>query len=101
MENWKTIDDNPGYEVSNIGRVRNKGTGRVLTPHLNNGYERVRVGGKLYYVNRLVAEAFSNQGEYEDHATTARIVRCKDCVHRYEFDICEDKDDYFYCSYGE
>lgn len=101
MENWKTIEDNPGYEVSNIGRVRNRGTGRVLTPHLNNGYERVRVGGKLYYVNRLVAEAFSNQGEYEDRATTARIVRCKDCVHRYEFDICEDKDDYFYCGYGE
>lgn len=101
METWKTIEDSPGYEVSNIGRIRNKGTGRVLTTHLNNGHERVRVGGRLCYVNRLVAEAFSSQGEYEDRATTAKIVRCKDCVHRYEFDICEDKDDYFYCGYGE
>lgn len=30
-----------------------------------------------------------------------KVVRCKYCKYRYEFDICEDKDDGFYCGYGE
>lgn len=37
-ENWKTIPNlNDKYEVSDIGRVRNKNTGRFLTPRYKDG----------------------------------------------------------------
>lgn len=64
MEQWKIIEDYPNYEVSNIGRVRNKTTKYVLKP-------QQFIGKKYYYVplwkdgaekkkriHRLVAEAF-------------------------------------------
>lgn len=63
-EVWKSIKDYDGlYEVSNLGRVRNCRTGRVLKPNkINNGYLQVGLYKdnvvKTYYVHRLVAEAF-------------------------------------------
>lgn len=37
-ENWKTIPGlNDKYEVSDLGRVRNKNTGRFLTPRYKDG----------------------------------------------------------------
>ena len=33
-ELWKTIDEFPNYEVSNIARVRNKITGLIKIPSL-------------------------------------------------------------------
>ncbi len=73
-ENWKTIEENDYYEVSNYGRVRSKDRyvkhpygnmrikGRIMKPFLNNGYLMVtlrRDGSKKNYkVHRLVAEAF-------------------------------------------
>lgn len=101
MERWETIRECPDYEVSNLGRVRNKKTGRVLSAHDNNGYKRVKIGGKLQYVKRLVSDAFSEVDDHQDNYSQARVVMCKDCIHRYEYDICEDKDDYFYCGYGQ
>lgn len=67
-EKWKTIDECPGYEVSDKGHVRNKNTGRILRPAevkrprcqstslrvvlMDNG------GRNSRYVHRLVAAAF-------------------------------------------
>ena len=63
-EIWKTIEDFPNYEVSNLGNVRNKKRGillkqtmgregRYLSVYLcNNGKENTQ------RVHRLVAEAF-------------------------------------------
>ena len=49
-ENWKTIPGlNDKYEVSDLGRVRNKRTGRFLTPTLDKQtwfYRMYPVGGK-------------------------------------------------------
>lgn len=43
-EIWKTIENYPNYEVSNLGNVRNKKTKRVLRPaKLNTGYLQVRI----------------------------------------------------------
>jgi len=61
---WRTIIQNPNYEVSNYGEVRNKMTNYVLKPYIGKtGYPTVSiivVDGvrKKTNVHRLVAEAF-------------------------------------------
>lgn len=62
-EIWKTIEDYPNYEVSNLGRVRNRKTLKLMTPCKNKiGYMLVMLSGgaknKTPYVHRLVAKAF-------------------------------------------
>lgn len=34
-EEWETIAEARSYEISNLGRVRNKKTGRILRPSIN------------------------------------------------------------------
>lgn len=74
MEQWRTTHVNPGYEVSNLGRVRSidrigetrKGVmarlkGKVLRPGLGaGGYYHARLGKDFLNqaVHRLVATAF-------------------------------------------
>lgn len=82
QEIWKDIDNHPGYQVSNVGRVRSidryvvntKGKrcfyrGGLLTPKSDSrGYLRVGFGWKKKreYVHRLVATAFiPNQAPQE------------------------------------
>lgn len=62
-EIWKPC---PGYEsfyeVSNLGKVRNKRTGKIKKPRSNgHGYMGVELWNKVQkhkYIHRLVAEAF-------------------------------------------
>ena len=64
MEIWKTVEDAPGYEVSNLARVRNKRTGKILSPRLDRyGYLKIHLirndGGNFYStIHRLVAKAW-------------------------------------------
>ena len=65
MEEWRIIDINPDYQVSNTGLVRSIKHNRVkvLRPSLNNrGYWRVTLtanGIQTYHaVHRLIATAF-------------------------------------------
>ena len=47
------------YEITREGQVINKRSGRILKPQPNGkGYLRVMLGGKRYFVHRLVAEKF-------------------------------------------
>ena len=63
---WKTIIFNgisTNYEVSNIGEVRNKTTGKILSQYTDkDGYKHatISVNGKQYHpgVHRFVAQAF-------------------------------------------
>ena len=50
MEHWKQLLDYPSYEISDLGRIRNKATGVVLKPMDDRGYLRVNLykNGKLY-----------------------------------------------------
>ena len=67
METWKKISNN--YQVSNLGRVKNK-KGQILKPYISStGYLKVRLdNGKQEYVHRLVATAFcENKGNCVDH----------------------------------
>lgn len=61
MEHYKDIKGSNVYEVSNIGNVRNKVTGKLLTPQLNrptNGYLRVTTDVGRKYIHRLMVETF-------------------------------------------
>lgn len=68
MEQWKIVKQNPKYEVSNLGRVRNVKTREFKSTSLNKeGYVRVSLwdDGKStsVAVHRLVAEAFIENPE--------------------------------------
>lgn len=61
---WKLIEENPKYEVSDSGEIRNVASGRFVNQHRDrNGYNTVNLSvrhGKTIYrrVGRLVAAAF-------------------------------------------
>jgi len=60
-EEWKDILDYENYEVSNLGNVRNKKTGRILKSYDKGGYAVISLSktkGKLFQIHRLVCQAF-------------------------------------------
>jgi len=61
-EIWKTIEEFPIYEVSNLGRVKNTSSGRILSPTIKTGYYHAFLTNNNYKktckVHRLVAIAF-------------------------------------------
>lgn len=64
METWKNTTVHFNYEVSNLGRVRNKKTLYILKPMFNRcGYHRVELGEKAYSVHRLVCLSFIENPE--------------------------------------
>ena len=62
MEIWKTIDELPGYSVSNKGRIKKNSNGQIMVLSKNNGYCRITISK---HVHRLVAKAFLKQPEDE------------------------------------
>ena len=61
IEVWKDIEGYDKYEVSTLGNVRNKNTGRILKSANKGGYLCVGLSNKVtktYQVHRLVALAF-------------------------------------------
>lgn len=59
-ERWKSVEAAPNYAVSDMGRIKNLKTGRVLRPYrTRGGYLRVDLPNRLRpYVHVLVAAAF-------------------------------------------
>ena len=58
-ESWKRIANHPKYEVSNMGRVRNRFTKTFVNPTDDGrGYLRVDLDKTHCKLHRLVAEAF-------------------------------------------
>lgn len=72
MEEWRTVKNNPGYEVSNLGNVRSvdrevhsknglviRFKGKQLRPGLSkSGYLSLALSGKTHNIHALVAECF-------------------------------------------
>lgn len=62
MEEFRIIEDNTNYSVSNLGNVKNNDTGKILKQSISNGYAIIRLWkngkGKNYRVHRLIALAF-------------------------------------------
>lgn len=81
-EIWADISGHNGYQVSNMGNVKNKRSGRILKQGDNgNGYKIVVLRGgkdekpKMRYVHRLVAVAFCKREDgknYVDHINCVR-----------------------------
>ena len=60
-EEWKIVIENPLYSVSNMGRVINNKTNRLLKIDDNQKYQRVSFNDKKhYYLHRLVYCTFNN-----------------------------------------
>lgn len=62
VEEWLIVKDYDNYEVSNLGKVRNRKTGRILKPACNGGYlsVKLRKNGltKSFSIHQLVALFF-------------------------------------------
>lgn len=71
-EFWYEIEDAPGYEINEAGKVRNSKTGRILKPHLDRpgGLERVNLHGKHRYIHKLIIENI-----YEYKLQTNEMIR--------------------------
>ena len=81
-EQWRSIDGYINYQVSNIGRVRNSNTGKILKPTLNkSGYYRLILWSNNernnYYVHRLVANEFLENSENHDNYVVDHIDQDK------------------------
>ena len=67
-EVWKTIDWRPLYEVSNLGRVRNRNTGRILTTNPTKSHKHPQVwlyseywnATEQFTLSHIVYNAFAN-----------------------------------------
>jgi hypothetical protein len=60
IETWKEIAEYPLYEISSLGRIRNK-QGKILKPFIQNcGYENMKLSlyKKHIQIHREVAKAF-------------------------------------------
>jgi hypothetical protein len=64
MEIWKEIPSIKTHEASNLGRVRNVKTKRIMKQSITMGYYRVFIK-KTCLVHRLVAEAFLDKSDYK------------------------------------
>lgn len=92
IEEFKEIEEFPKYEVSNLGRVRNKNTGKILkTRKSNSGYLYVSFWrDHNRFVHRLVAKTFiPNPNNYPEvnHINEDKENNCIDnlewCDHKY------------------
>ena len=80
MEIWKDIVTVDKYQVSNMGRIRCRKTGRIRRPVLFRGYCKNILNNnsgvfKSFRVHRLVASAFIRElkiGEQVDHINRNR-----------------------------
>jgi len=69
-EVWENIEDFENYVVSNLGRVKNKKTGRILKACNHAGYFVVGLSKtkvKSMPIHRLVAKAFIPNPENKAH----------------------------------
>jgi hypothetical protein len=102
-EEWRPIVDVPGYEVSNIGRVKSlarvvpNGQGgkllkdRVLSPWKANGYYMVQCGrGVKRLVHRLVAIAFIGEDESRPQVNHKNGIRTDNRVENLEWMTCSE-----------
>lgn len=66
-EEWKTLFFNNNYEVSNLGRLRNKKTKVIAKGTIKkNGYVDVSIDNQNYRLHRLVLQTWCPNEDYEE-----------------------------------
>ena len=83
-EEWRSIDEYLNYHVSNLGRIRNSKTERILKPnHTYHGYLHVILSKnnkqKHGIIHRLVMQEFTNNPEnteFVDHIDHDKSNNC-------------------------
>lgn len=107
IEKWITIKHNSNYEVSNLGKIRNKKTKRILKPAISNkGYYMVALSNKCkshtYTIHKLVMEhfnrcAFDNEvinhidgNKLNNNINNLEYTTQKDnCIKAWQLGLCE------------
>ena len=105
MEEWRRFRDTK-YEVSNLGRVRNRETGVILkqqykySGRLENDYLTVglylREGKKRFRTHRLVAEVFISNPENKPEVNHKNNKRDDNRAENLEWCSCQENSDYSY-----
>lgn len=89
IEEWKSIKDIPNYDVSNLGRIRNNKTERILKPKKIKGYEYVclRNNNKnlCKQVHRIVAKTFIPNPDNKPLVNHKDYNRSNNCVDNLEW----------------
>ena len=89
IEKWKVIEIAPNYSISNLGRIKNNKTNRILKPKKVRGYEYVclRKDNKnlCKQVHRLVAKAFIPNSENKPLVNHKDYNRGNNCVNNLEW----------------
>ena len=87
IEEWRTIDwiAEGRFEVSSIGRVRNKRTGRIRALRPRTGYWRVGIEMRVVSVHRLVATAFLPNPDGKPYVNHKNCVRTDNRVENLEW----------------
>ena len=78
-EMWRSISGYMNYQISNIGRVRNTDTGKILKNTLLRGYYIISLNKtgnwKTYGIHTLVAQEFLEKPEVEHKLVVDHIDR--------------------------
>ena len=91
IEQWKIIEENSNYEISNLGRIRNIRNGHILKPNKTKlGYCSILVltGFKKYtrvLIHRLVAKAFIPNPENKPCVNHLDYNPSNNCVENLEW----------------
>lgn len=90
MEQWKTVITHPNYEVSDLGRVRNKTTNefKAMKPG-KDGYIQLHLfkegKSKTFMVHRLVATHFIDNPENKEYVNHKDSTRYNNFVENLEW----------------
>lgn len=100
MEIWKTMKENEKYEVSSLGRIKTKKTGRIRKTRVSNkGYEIVGIyinkKLKYLYVHRIVANNFLENSKGYKEVNHINENKLDNNISNLEY--CDTK---YNCNYG-
>lgn len=100
-EIWRPIEGYPDYEISNLGRVRNKETGKYskITVCAYDGYHRAtcRFQSKGFQISRLVAKAFPDIcGSWFDGCEVHHLDENPENKHADNLKVCTKEEHYAY-----